>query len=297
MQLECIYSTSSFKESPEYAVLTSTVASLQDQVNALYAEMNSLRSHLASGAVVQQPPTLQAPIIPNRQLPTVPLHLNSTVGPPEVLTTRRSPSTSRPKSSCQTNPATFRGPMSADFNFGVAKNSLEQMGITKQGETGASGSGAAGTGTGEHSPVGTPTSGQLLPYFHRGKDPLWMVPQAEAVRLCQVYEDEMGLMYPVLDIEDVIAYAQQLYPFMEAARRTGLMQQGMPGSDTLDDADTSILKLVIAIGLVVEAGGRSDLAKRLFQSVQSTVDKCLRGSASIKGIQMLAMAVCGNSPN
>lgn len=101
----------------------------------------------------------------------------------------------------------------------------------------------------------------------------------------------MGLMYPVLNIQSVIEYAQKLYPFMEAAHRTGLMQQGMPGSDALDDADTSILKLVIATALTTEGTGASELGKRIFTQVQPAVDKCLLGHAGIKGIQILAMAV------
>lgn len=238
------------------------------------------------------PPMGQTPIDPNLQS-GYGSHRQSyppTQASPGAQGTSMSPTGVRPKSQSQAQ-STFRGPTSAAFNFGVAKSSLTQMGITG-GEDGArEGSGAAGTGTREPTPTNSPPSGQLLQTWAPDKDPLWTIPQHEAIRLCKVYEDEMGLMYPVLNIQMVIKYAQKLYPFMEAAHRTGLMQQGMPGSDALDDEDTSILKLVIATALTVEATGQSELAKRIFTQVQPAVDNCLLGHAGIKGIQMLAMAV------
>jgi hypothetical protein len=45
------------------------------------------------------------------------------------------------------------------------------------------------------------------------------------MRLCKVYEEEVGIMYPVVDITKVISQANLLYTFMEAATRTGFAQR------------------------------------------------------------------------
>ena len=132
----------------------------------------------------------------------------------------------------------------------------------------------------------------MLREFHADKDPIWSVSQEEALRLCRVYEDEMGLTYPVLDIKKVIAYAQKLYRFMEAARRTGLMQQGFPGADSIEDEDTNVLKLVLATAMTVEASGRSNLGRRMFEYVQPAIDNLLLGNVGIKGVKLLTLAVC-----
>jgi hypothetical protein len=127
------------------------------------------------------------------------------------------------------------------------------------------------------------------------KDPIWHVTQEEALRLCRVWEDEMGLMYPVLDINKVIAYAQKLYGFIEAAYRSGLMLLGTPGLDSMDDEDTNILKMVLATAMTVEGSGRSDLGHKLFEYVHPAIDQLLLGSVGIKGIRLLVLTVWTNS--
>lgn len=202
-----------------------------------------------------------------------------------------SPSHHRPRASSQSQQR-FRGPTSVAFNLGVAKNSLESMGITGQPDEENNGSGDAGTGTADATPQRSPAlKGQLLQSIHRDKDPIWTIPQEEAIRLCRVYEDEMGLMYPVVDINKVIAYAGKLYKFMEAAHRSGLMQQGLPGSDAIDDEDTNLLKVVMATAMTVEASGRSETGQRMFEYVQPAIDTMLLGAIGVKAIRLLVMTV------
>ena len=275
------------------------VAALQDHVNALHNEVHHIRAHLASGAsspLAQPPPHVsrRTPIDPSLRSPSFPTHppsFSAIHGSPDAPMAPMSPSNSRPKSNAPPPQPTFRGPTSNDFNFGVAKSSLKTMGITALNDGAIDGSGGAGTGTREASPTAnSPPSAQLVQTFHRDKDPIWSVSQDEALRLCDVFEDEMGLMYPVLDIESVKIYAKKLYAFMEAAQRTGLMQHGLPG-DALDDEDTSILKLVLATGMVTEDGGRNELGKRMFERVQPSLDNLLMEKGTVKGIRMLATAV------
>ncbi|KAI7653826.1 nucleoside hydrolase, partial [Hortaea werneckii] len=236
------------------------------------------------------------PIDPSLQNAPFPSHRGSysmQQSDPGAAIAHLSPSAQRPKSQSQSQQPSFRGPTSDEFNFGVAKSSLQTMGITPGAEDG--GSGTAGFTTGDPSPVQSPpprdrNSGQYLSSTHAQKDPIWSVSQEEAIRLCHVYEDEMGMMYPILDSSKMIAYAQKLYRFMEAAHRSGLMQQGMPGPDAIDDEDANILKMVLATAMTVESQGRSELGRRLFECVQPAIDNSLHGNVDLKGVKLLVLA-------
>ncbi|CAK4032342.1 related to fungal specific transcription factor [Lecanosticta acicola] len=297
LNLECVYAPnccSGFKDSQEYREMCNHIAVLQEQVNQLYEGFNALRvqmNHMGGHTGQQHPHT---PIDPSLQSGApYPSHRGSYPGhqpSPGAPTATMSPNSARRKSQSQAQQPSFRGPTSNVFNLGVAKSSLETMGITGQGED-AGGSGDAGTGTAEVSPQRSPLYGnaQLLPSIHGDKDPIWSIPQEEALRLCRVYEDEMGLMYPVVDVDKVVNYATKLYRFMEAARRSGLMQQGMPGADSIDDEDTNILKMVIATALTVEASGRSEVGQRMFEYVQPAIDQMLLGNIAVKAIRLLVM--------
>ena len=267
--------------------MSAHISSLQEQVNALYSELNNLRAQFAAGIPMQQPqPT---PIDPSLQSP-FPSHRQASSGAPIAP---MSPTRSRTKSQSQNRP-NFRGPTSSDFNFSVAKSSLQTMGITGQNEVEGAGSGAAGSGSQDQTPERSPPERdrmQIVHDFHADKDPIWMVSREEAMRLCRVWEDEMGLMYPVLDMNKVIAYAEKLYRFMEAAHRSGLMQQGFPGADAIDDEDTNILKMVLATAMTVEASGRSDLGRRMFEYVHPAIDNLLLGIVGTKGIRLLILTV------
>lgn len=61
----------------------------------------------------------------------------------------------------------------------------------------------------------------------KSRDPIWKFGKDEIIRLCRVYEEEIGLMYPVVDIEQVIVHGKNLYEFIGSALRTGLANVGM----------------------------------------------------------------------
>jgi len=317
LNLDCVYAPNccnGFKDSFEYKEMAGHIASLQEQVNMLYSDLTSLRAQLGHAP---PPPLLQLVEVPPSPAPGSQTagqqqQHNASIDPslqgyqnhrdsfngfqtsPGAPMAPMSPTATRHRSQSQSQQPSFRGPTSAEFNFDVARNSLQTMGIT--GHNGAQpGSGEGGMGTDNPTPTGSPPSaghvGQLVQSYHAEKEPIWTITQEEAIRLCQIYEDEMGLMYPVLDTNKVMAYATKLYRFMEAAHRSGLMQQGMPGSDAMVDEDTNILKMVLATAMTVEGSGRSELGRKLFEGVQPAIDNLLLGSVGVKGIRLLAMTV------
>jgi len=234
--------------------MSNQISSLQDQVNALFASMNSLRADLAN----QQPPI--DPFLQHQSLVS-----HDRVASHEL--SRRKSASARPA---------FRGPTSLEFALGVAKNHLENMGIAP--------SAADDQALREDSPP-------QVASLHPTKDPIWHVSRDEAIRLIRVYQDDMHVMYPLLSIPDLLAYVDKLFAFMESAQRTGLMMASLPGADSIDDEETNILKIVLATAMVVEGSGRSELGRTMYTYLQPSIDALLLGETGFRSVQLLALTV------
>jgi hypothetical protein len=244
--------------------MTDQITTLQEQVNSLFTNLNDLRTQRSA---------FESPGFE---------HL-SRDGSQSVYTPMQA-GLAKPRA----RPPRFHGPTSSAFNFDVAKSSLQNMGITPAED------GIPDDLTTAHvSPAGSPAPnlGQLLPITHPTKDPIWTIPREEAMRLCKVYEEEIGIMYPVVDIAKVTTQANLLYTFIEAATRTGFAQRGFPGCDGLHDESSIILKLILATTLVVEGGGQSELGQRLYLDVKPFIESKLWESHTIKTIQLFAIVV------
>jgi hypothetical protein len=243
--------------------MTDQITALQDQVNSLFTNLNDLRT---------QRPAFESPSFD-------PLSRDGS-----QVFTPMPPGLGKPR----TRHPRFHGPTSSAFNFDVAKSSLQNMGITPAED------GIPDDLTTAHvTPAGSPPPhlGQILPTIHPTKDPIWTIRREEALRLCKVYEEEIGIMYPVVDIAKITGQANMLYTFIEAATRTGFAQRGLPGSDGLHDEASIILKLILATTLVVEGGGQSELGQRLYLTVKPFIESKLWEPHSIKTIQLFAIVV------
>lgn len=259
----------------EFKQMSAHISSLQDQVDQLFANLNSLRAQVD----VQSAGSIGTPF--NTQEYARSMSLGQTPGVPP------SPAHQRTKSFSK-HPR-FHGPTSSAFNLGVAKSSLKTMGITgtEEGED-------EGVVTQDGTPLGTPPVGQAITpraTLHSDKDPIWSLSKQEALRLVHVWHEEMGLMYPFLEIDTILRYAEMLFSFVEAAARSGLMQGGRPGSDAIMDDRTSILKLMLAIALVLEGNGTDPLGQRLFDNVYKVVESSLSDPVDLKSINLLIMTV------
>ena len=259
----------------EWRQMNAHISSLQEQVNALFASVSSLRSEL--------PPT-NPPLDPS-------LHSADFMDRPDLgmaaLQQAHMMGSDRPP--IRTPPAprapTFRGPTSNAFSFDVAKSSLHTMGLAPEAPMTEDDGGTANV-----SPIGSPRLRASKPWMKSHKDPIWFIPQTEALRLVDYYGQETHHMYPILSLDQVRAHITSLYKFLDAFR-PAMLRRDAPGSDAIYDDDTILLKLLLAIALTAEGKGRSDLGQRLFQSVQAQVDALLLASAGIKEIRLLAMTV------
>jgi hypothetical protein len=285
------------------------MASLQEQVNMLFDNLNNLRGSLGqptppvSQQIQQQPPPPQQqqqqsmPAQPQSNTPIDPSLQNHAFGLPRAPSATPmsiSPSQTKSRSFSQQQVQTsYRGPTSTEFSFGVADNSLQTMGITD--------------GSAEHNgdaahPLAALTSSdqmernmQMIQDVHDEKDPIYSVAKEEALRLCRVYEEEVGVMYPVVNINTVMEYTERLYSFIDAARRNGLVQQGFPGADALDDENTIILKMIIACASTMEHAGGSELGRNMFESpgVSEAVRKAKEDYLiTHKSPRLLVLTVC-----
>jgi hypothetical protein len=133
------------------------------------------------------------------------------------------------------------------------------------------------------------TSPQLL--TDPSKDPLSTIRREDALRLCRVFEDEIGLMYPFVDMDKLMQQANLLFNSLDSANRPGFPQRVKPGPDFPSDDDINILKLVLAITLIVEGDGQSVLGARLFSSVKASVEMNIWDSVDIKTITIFALVV------
>ena len=269
LNLECQYApnccSNGFKESEEFRKMNAHLTSLQEQVDNLWANLNAYR---ASGDNISfaQPS--------ERSM--------SVSQPPFASTSPLSRYRPAPKH------VSFHGPTSSAFSLDVAKKTLHNMGY--QGLVVDE-----GVNTQDATPIASPPNLQPPPLVNSNespyRDPLWSLRKEEAIRLCRVYEEEMGLMYPVVNIEQIIIHCTNVYEFLDAATRTGLMTPATPGKG-INDEQSLVLKMAIACATVVEGSGQSELGYRLFESVRDAANRTLHGEVvEVKSLPFLVLVV------
>lgn len=245
--------------------MNAQLASLQEQVDNLYATLNSLRN----GDSMAFPASERS------------MSMSQPSGQPISPMNRHRPLPKHP---------TFRGPTSSAFSLDVAKNTLHNMGYQGLGDEGMI--------TQDPTPIGSPPGIQSIqppPLINANgnpcRDPIWAFSKEEMIRLCRVYEEEMGLMYPVLNIEELIIHGTNLYDFIDAALRNGLASTNGPGKG-INDEGSCVLKLVLACATLVESSGQSEIAYRLFESVREAADRTLHSETiEIKNLPFLVLVV------
>ncbi|KAI5923489.1 hypothetical protein F4810DRAFT_710572 [Camillea tinctor] len=274
LNLQCLYApnccSNSVKDSEEFKQMARQVSQLQEQVETLFNSMNALRSEALRLAPIQ-----------DRSLP-VPASASSTPS----STSMTIPSLHRPDLPQLRQPG-FRGPTSTRFSLDVAKNTLHKMGYSNPGD------GIDLDGSVHGTPTTSPRITQQAvssPFSARPPpDPLWEFDKDELIRLCRIYEEEVGIMWPVVRIETVISHAKSVGAWIEAAKNNPLMTPA--GSDgAISDHNSILLKVVICNGLLIEEHGNSEKAERLFESVKPITNRMLSSDPSnVRNIPILAL--------
>ncbi|KAL8771154.1 MAG: hypothetical protein Q9209_003325 [Squamulea sp. 1 TL-2023] len=258
-----------FRDSNEFQAMSNTIQSLQDQHRRLYAEISALRNVQHDSNTSSYPDPSSYPHQPS-MMPTQPQ------GPYQAASPVTAPSRVKHRR--------FQGPTSSAFNIDVAKSSLQTMGLTDpilieeqvhdyEDST---------------SPHQQHASNLLAP-SQFAKDPIWNVGKDEAIRLCRVYDEEIGVMYPMLDMDEMVKKADQLFTFTKAATKTGLIDRSRPSVDSIQGSDIDLLKMILATALVLEGGGQSDLGSALFDTIKGSCENKLWETPDIGGLRVLVI--------
>ena len=92
-------------------------------------------------------------------------------------------------------------------------------------------------------------------------------------------------------MEKIFKHLNLLYTFIGAALRTGLGQPALLGADAIEDEDTTVLKLVLAITLMLEGSGKSELGDRFFESARHAVNLKIVGLLDVGAVNLIVLTV------
>lgn len=236
------------------------VSSLQQQIDTLFANLRSLRQYQNISDPSQG--------------------TNYPVSDNQAISTHEGPAFSSPLQRQRKSFPPSRRTTSSGDGFDLANYTLQAVAITQESAVDETGLPSDRTATASPLDFISP---------HPSKDPLWSVGREEALRLCRVYEEEIGIMYPLFDIKAILEQVNMLWSFLETALKTG--PGYTPGAHTIDDEDANLVKMILATALVLEGRGQSDLGQRLFESLQPAVTAKFWAPTDTKGLSLLCVAV------
>lgn len=154
------------------------------------------------------------------------------------------------------------------YSLDIANNTINNMGYR-------------GISDGDENPQMIEAGAMTM--MNRPADPLLEFDKDEMVRLCRLHEEEVGIMYPVLNVQGVIAHAKGLAPFLDTMRQHN-------SREPINDEKTMQLKIIMCCGLVVEEHSHSDRAIRLYESMESVLNRKLMGEAAeVSSLPLLAL--------
>ncbi|KAK7439459.1 fungal specific transcription factor [Colletotrichum acutatum] len=178
----------------------------------------------------------------------------------------------------------FVGPTRSAFSLKVAETSLTRMGISAQDPVTAAVSESL-------APTRYPTPEQSEPpQWAPGTEILLTLPLEEFVRLLEVFEEEVEIVYPFIDTREMISKAADIRAYVEA--NTDFVVPGATSSAGVDIKDVILAKVAIAISMVVEAHGKNQSSSKLVEPVKHLIYQLtLDAEADLKVIQIMAMIV------
>ncbi|KAJ5815791.1 hypothetical protein N7447_008024 [Penicillium robsamsonii] len=148
---------------------------------------------------------------------------------------------------------TYVGPTSAEFGLTRPRSSLSQAAsIDDRGEE---------LDLSTTAPSPAPSEGGEIAHLGlpKGVD--------ETLRLVQVYEDTVGVMYPCIDLDGVRAYVLEFYRSRDSATASSSVLTASD-QDWFSARDVQVLKILLATALLAESHGRSERAAQLADSVE-----------------------------
>ena len=257
LNLNCLYApnccSNNFKDSEEYKQVTSQLQRLQDEVGYLHQALHTMQNDSTR------------PANPNDR------HVAGTSTTVTPSPSQTSSSLQRPPDQLNSRRAAFHGPTSTAFSLDVANNTIANMGYKPVQD-----------GIDEPNPTSLPND-IGTPCHSGSRDPLLDYDKDEIIRLCRVHEEEVGIMFPVLDTAAVISHAKSLHSFFESMR-------GQSSPQAINDNKTLQLKIAMCLAHVVEENGHSQKAMRLYESMENVLNrKLMADEGDISSLPLLAL--------
>ncbi|KPM34139.1 hypothetical protein AK830_g12432, partial [Neonectria ditissima] len=252
LNLNCLYApnccSNNFKDSDDFRNVTTQIGRLQEEVGWLHQTVKVLQSESS-----------RMNSLGDRPLP---------LGASTVAPSPSQSSSSLNRDAAHSRYGAFRGPTSMAFSLDVANNTISNMGYR-------------GISDGDEN--GHPVEEMGIQMMNRPADPILEFDKDEMVRLCRLHEEEIGIMYPVLNVQTVITHAKGLASFLDTIRHQN-------PTELINDEKTLQLKIVMCCGLVVEEHGHSDKAIRLYESMEMVLNRKLMAEpADVSSLPLLAL--------
>jgi hypothetical protein len=182
------------------------------------------------------------------------------------------------------NSPEFCGPSSTEYTFDTVNGNLRAMGMQSAIPDKCSGAGIPSTSSGRIAQYGPFV--KLLTM-----DPLWDIAREDAHSLIEDWCEGLGAVYPIVSRRVMMQTAARIFDSLDLARSEGLRERGGSVAEALFDHNTNKMKIILAIGITKQAGGRQHQAQRLFQSISEAVEGLIWNSEGIHGIQLLFLVV------
>jgi hypothetical protein len=91
----------------------------------------------------------------------------------------------------------------------------------------------------------------------------------ETLRLVQVYEDTVGIMYPCVDLASLRTYVVEYHHSQtSASKRSPARRPSKKDEDWFHARDIQVLNILLATALLVESHGQSERAAQLADGVE-----------------------------
>jgi hypothetical protein len=177
----------------------------------------------------------------------------------------------------------FVGPTRSAFSLGIARTSLNQMGLSVDEPLSASREESGAATPSETSHSGTRSTA-------KDKDFEFLLPFSveEVIRLLDLFQDEVESVYPFISTKEMAANVANVL------LQVKLFHSGQPPlpSTKVVKEDIQLITLVVATAIVIESHGKNDLSTRMIDAIEADVLRISRDAPiQLKDLQMVTMLV------
>ncbi|WQF85699.1 hypothetical protein CDEST_10713 [Colletotrichum destructivum] len=178
----------------------------------------------------------------------------------------------------------FVGPTRSAFSLKVAETSLTKMGISANDS-------AAETVNESLDPTRYPTPEQSeASQWVQGTDVLLTISLDEFVRLLEVFEEEVEIVYPFVDTRELISKSAAIRAYVEENSDFTAATASSAPSTGVEIKDVILARIAVAISMVVESHGKNPTSNKLVEPVKQLIYQfSIDADVDLKVVQIMAM--------